>query len=900
MGLEHHNMTRPLNALIVEDSQNDADFVLAQLLRANFDPQWKRVETEADFLAEIKKLPDIILSDYSMPGFDGLRAAELLRKSGLDIPFILISGTVGEEIAVEAMRRGATDYLLKDRIARLGAAVERALEQKRLRDERKRSEETLQLLRDQSASILNSVCEGVHGIGIDGRIIFENPSAASMLGYEIADLIGQPAHSTIHHTRHDSTPYPQSECPIYATLKDGLSHRVTDELFWRRDGTSFPVEFTTTPLRDSEGVVTGATVVFTDITDRKRAVGELRESERRFTDMLRNLELISMMLDRDARITWCNDYLLRLTGWRREEVIGEDWFERFVPPEILERLRGIHSDLIADRPEAWHYENEILSRSGERRLIAWNNSVLRSPSGEVIGTASIGEDITERKRAAEQQTKQAALLDQTQDAITVRNLEGRLQFWNKGAEKMFGWTSSEAVGRTVFELLKENIPDIEGAMDAMLRKGEWAGELQKVARDGRKLTIDARWTLVRNSEGEPDTILAINTDVTEKKLIEAQFLRAQRMENIGSLAGGVAHDLNNILAPIMMAIEMLKETAGDPQSRSMLEIIEGSARRGADIVRQILSFARGLEGRRVEVQPKHLLKEIDSIIKSTFPKNIRCQLSAPHDTWTILGDPTLLHQILLNLCVNARDAMPDGGLLTIGVENRTIDEQYVAMNLRAKTGPHIVISVTDSGTGMPPDVIEKIFDPFFTTKEPGKGTGLGLSTVMGIVKSHEGFINVYSEAGRGTTFRVHLPAVTSTHPGSELEAQASLPRGNGETVLVIDDEISILTITSQTLQAFGYHVLTANNGATGVAMYVQHQSEIALVLTDMMMPVMDGRATIHALKQINPAVKIIAASGLGVNEEVSKGAALGVRHFLPKPYTAETLLITLRTVLDDA
>jgi len=465
---------------------------------------------------------------------------------------------------------------------------------------------------------------------------------------------------------------------------------------------------------------------------------------------------------------------------------------------------------------------------------------------------------------------------------------------------MFGWTSSEAVGRTVFELLKENIPDIEGAMDAMLRKGEWAGELQKVARDGRKLTIDARWTLVRNSEGEPDTILAINTDVTEKKLIEAQFLRAQRMENIGSLAGGVAHDLNNILAPIMMAIEMLKETAGDPQSRSMLEIIEGSARRGADIVRQILSFARGLEGRRVEVQPKHLLKEIDSIIKSTFPKNIRCQLSAPHDTWTILGDPTLLHQILLNLCVNARDAMPDGGLLTIGVENRTIDEQYVAMNLRAKTGPHIVISVTDSGTGMPPDVIEKIFDPFFTTKEPGKGTGLGLSTVMGIVKSHEGFINVYSEAGRGTTFRVHLPAVTSTHPGSELEAQASLPRGNGETVLVIDDEISILTITSQTLQAFGYHVLTANNGATGVAMYVQHQSEIALVLTDMMMPVMDGRATIHALKQINPAVKIIAASGLGVNEEVSKGAALGVRHFLPKPYTAETLLITLRTVLDDA
>jgi len=371
------------------------------------------------------------------------------------------------------------------------------------------------------------------------------------------------------------------------------------------------------------------------------------------------------------------------------------------------------------------------------------------------------------------------------------------------------------------------------------------------------------------------------------------------MESIGTLTGGIAHDLNNILAPIMMSIEMLKETAVDPRSQGILETIEGSTRRGADIVRQILSFARGEGGNWVEVQPRHLLKEVENIIKVTFPKNIEWQLLAPRDTWTVLGDPTQLNQILLNLCVNARDAMPDGGILTIKTENRVLDGQYAAMNNQVKAGPFVIISVTDTGTGMSPGILEKIFDPFFTTKEIGRGTGLGLSTVMAIVKSHKGYINVYSEPGKGTTFRVGLPALDSSRLRDEREAVVSLPRGNGETVLVIDDEVSILTITSQTLQAFGYRTLTANNGPAAVVIYAQRQDEIAVVLTDMMMPVMDGRATIHALGQINPAVKIIAASGLNANADATT-TGVGVKHFLLKPYTAETLLKTLRTVLDNA
>ena len=509
--------------------------------------------------------------------------------------------------------------------------------------------------------------------------------------------------------------------------------------------------------------------------------------------------------------------------------------------------------------------------------------------------------VDERAQAEEQIAEQAALLDKAQDAILVRDLEGKILFWNKGAERIYGWTRQEVVGRDKCKLLHANQKKFEEINGLTISQGEWTGEFQHVTKDQREIAIEARWALIRDNEGHPKSVLEINTDITERKKIEAQFMRAQRMESIGTLAGGVAHDLNNILAPIMMSIDILRTTSDSPQANQILETIKVSAKRGADIVRQVLSFARGIEGEKIEIQPKHLLKDLESIIKDTFPKNIRLHFSIPNDIWTILGDPTQVHQILLNLCVNARDAMPNGGDLTIGVENRELDEQYAAMNIQAKPGRYVNISVTDSGTGIPPEILDKIFDPFFTTKELNKGTGLGLSTVMAIVKSHEGVINVYSEPGKGTTFRVYLPAIeTSSEARKEQSERVSLPRGNGETVLVVDDEASILTITSQTLQAVGYRVLTATDGADAVAVYSEHKNEIAVVLTDMMMPVMDGSSAIYALMRINPAIKIIAASGLTSTGGLVKVSGTGVKHFLTKPYTAGALLKTMRAILDEA
>jgi signal transduction histidine kinase/ActR/RegA family two-component response regulator len=437
------------------------------------------------------------------------------------------------------------------------------------------------------------------------------------------------------------------------------------------------------------------------------------------------------------------------------------------------------------------------------------------------------------------------------------------------------------------------------AREILLEKGSWDGELHLQTKDGKTVCVESRWTLLRDANDQPKSILTIDSDITERKQIEGQLLRIQRLEGIGALAGGIAHDLNNVLSPIIMSIDLLKLQHSDPMTVDVLETIECSARRGAEMVRQVLSFARGVEGQRLLVQPKHLLRDIQKIAAETFLKNVEVRTSAAPDLWTVSGDPTQLHQVLLNLCVNARDAMPGGGRITITAENISFDENYAAMNVESKPGPYVLLQVQDTGCGMTPDVLEKIFDPFFTTKELGKGTGLGLSTSMAIIKSHGGFVRVSSELHKGTLFKVYIPALGATQSGngSEGARKAELPRGRGELVMVIDDEDAVRNVTSQTLQAFGYRTIMAADGTEAVRLYAKHQPEINAVLTDIMMPIMDGPATIQVLTKINPAVKIIAASGKHPNSQAANLDSTQVQHFLPKPYTAETLLNALQDLL---
>ena len=718
------------------------------------------------------------------------------------------------------------------------------------------------------------------------RIVFVNKAFERLTGYTLAETLGK------------SPRFLQGEKTDRRVLDEIREALVQQKPIRRhlvnygKDGTAYWLDIDIVPIFDTAGKCTHFAAIERDITERKKAEEALRASEERYRTTLDNIVEGGQLLGFDWRYLYLNKAAADNNRRPNQELLGRkmtDVWPGLEHTSIFSLFKRCMEERVPLQTEI-----EFVFPDGGS---GWFD-VKCQPVPEGIFILSV--DISERKRSEERITEQAALLDKARDAILVCDLKGKIIFWNEGAERLYGWKREEVIGRSVENLFYAT-PDKFRELNAItLEKGEWAGEIEQLTKDKRTVSVDARWTLVRDQEGRPRSVLAINTDITERKKIETQFMRAQRMESIGTLAGGIAHDLNNILTPIMMSIDVLKTTSNNPQTRQILETLEISAKRGADIVRQVLSFARGLEGARIEVQPAHLLKDVQHILKDTFPKNIALHLTVPRDPWTILADPTQIHQVLLNLSVNARDAMPDGGLLNLSVENRTLDEQYIAMNMEAKAGPYLVITVADTGTGIPAHVLNKIFEPFYTTKEIGKGTGLGLSTVMAIVKSHGGFVTVYSEVNQGTTFKVYLPAQTSSISKAEQAEVVNLPRGKGETVLVVDDEASILTITGQTLQAFGYHVLTASDGAEAIAVFAQNRDKINVVLTDMMMPVMDGAATIHALLRIAPTVKIIAASGLNANGGVAKASASGIKHFLSKPYTAGTLLKTLRMILDEA
>jgi two-component system, cell cycle sensor histidine kinase and response regulator CckA len=431
----------------------------------------------------------------------------------------------------------------------------------------------------------------------------------------------------------------------------------------------------------------------------------------------------------------------------------------------------------------------------------------------------------------------------------------------------------------------------------LLATGEWSGELNQVRKDGSQVIATSRWTLVKGPDGNSKSILEIHADITDKRLLEMKFLRVQRLESLGILAGGIAHDLNNILAPILLSIQFLRKKWSDPASQKYLETLEKSAHRGADLIKQVLTFARGIEGERVGVNPESLVQEVLTIATQTFPKSIELVTALAGKPWTIVGDVTQLHQVLINLCINARDAMPHGGKLSITVENVVLDETFVKKNPEAKAGVYVLIQVTDSGTGIPAGELDKIFEPFYTTKTLGKGTGLGLSTALGIIRSHNGFILIESKIGSGTTFKVYLPAQLYETLEEESAKQVVYERASGETILLVDDEEPIRETTKIILEDHGYRVITANDGSEAIEAYSRNKATVKVILTDMMMPHLDGLEMVEGLLAIEPNATIIAMTGVPGSNEQKSARQVGITAVLQKPYTEDKLLKVLNEAL---
>ena len=531
------------------------------------------------------------------------------------------------------------------------------------------------------------------------------------------------------------------------------------------------------------------------------------------------------------------------------------------------------------------------SEKSKRALLEMTNTEL------LIKKEQLEQEMNERKLAESKIREQAMLIDIAKEAIIVCDMDGKVIFWNKGAEQIYGFGQDEIIGNDYKLFGTNDYADVFlEARRTVVKSSEWQGQTRHIRKDKSEIDVDSSWTLMLDGKDKPKSILILNSDITDKKKAEAKEFRSQRTEILGQLAGGIAHDLNNILNPIMMATYLLKMTTKDEHGLDLLSKIDSNVTRAADLVKQVLTFARGAEGKQTILQAKHLIKDLAQMIETTFPKSIFLKTNLPTDLNIVRGDPTQLHQVLLNLSINARDAMPNGGDLTIKAKNTTIDKTLSSKFPGSKPGSYIQISVSDTGTGISIENQKKIFDPFFTSKEIGKGTGLGLSIVETIVKNHRGFIDLVSEEGQGTCFKIYIPA-TIGNVDIQVESQLPVPLGHGELILVADDEAAVREITCESLKAHGYKTISASDGFEAHNLYSKNISKIDILLIDLLMPVMDGAAAIKAITKLNPNVEIIVISGQSKGRATIKKLGLDEDRFLQKPFTIEELLIALDNIL---
>lgn len=755
---------------MVEDSESDAELIVRALQGAGYDIAWKRVESEAEFLARLADAPDLILSDYSLPQFDGLRALQLTRAQGLDVPFIIVSGTIGEDTAVAAMREGATDYLMKDRLGRLGGAVKRALaeaatqrEQARLRGTQHESEQRLQLALTASGM-------GVWVWEVRTNRVIWSPECYPIMG--LPDFDGTLAGFTrwLHPADHDRVMAAVAAAVASHTLleidfrlvpPDGKVRWISNHAQTSYDAAGEPLQMVGTML---------------DITARKRFEAELRESRDNFRQVVESIQEVFWVLDLAA-----------------EKIV-------YVSPNFL-NVWGRTPESLYQHRDAWC---ECIHPNDQARMLA-----------------------------ATQTLQSGGLYDETYRIIRP-----------DGAER---WIHDKAFP-------------------------------------------------VRNEQGQVFRIVGVAEDITQRKQLEEQFLRSQRVEAVGTLASGIAHDLNNILAPMLMIAPLLRQSLRDEGDRELVNVVQHGAQRGANIIKQLLTFSRGIEGSRGPVQVRHLLKDMIQVMRETFPRDLTLEERMPADLWVVGADATQIHQVLMNLCVNARDAIHGPGRLALVAENVTLTADDLGGRDWTKPGPYVRISVADTGEGIRPENLNRIFEPFFTTKELGKGTGLGLSTVAGIVRSHGGFVAIQSTVGKGSTFAVHLPALPEEREATPLEPIGQLG-GRGETILVVDDEFAIRRSLQVTLEEHNYQVLLASDGQEAASRFLEHWSKVRLVITDIMMPRVSGLELVRLVRQLEPKFPIIAMTGLFDPQHREELATLGVTRVLMKPCESSELLAAVHNEL---
>ncbi len=565
------------------------------------------------------------------------------------------------------------------------------------------------------------------------------------------------------------------------------------------------------------------------------------------------------------------------------------------PPRMLNLLLSTYEAAVAKNAELRKTQadlrelNDKLEERVRERTLALESS-----------NTHLQQEIVAREDGEARLREQAELLNRANEAIITLNRELQIQFWNRGAERMLKWTAAEVQGRSWRGILGLDGTGSAGDdfRQAIVALRDWRGEITVRNKEGQSLVLETSITGLRDAAGRFTGWLSISSDITQKKALEERFLRTQRLESLGTLAAGISHDLNNVLAPIGMASALLRGRFTQPADLKIVDILARSVDRGSALVKQILGFAHGVGGEHRPVQLKHVLRDITAVISRTFPKSITLEEHVAADLWPLHGNPSQIHQIVLNLCVNARDAMPSGGFLRINVANCTFAVQGGDGPAEVPAGNWVRLEVSDTGVGMTPEVLARIWEPFFTTKGKDQGTGLGLATVRGIVDTHKGFITVKTALGKGTTFTVFLPPSSEAFTDPTAAEETPDAVGRGERILVVDDEESIASVVREMLELFQYQVETAANGLEAEQMFNRQPGRYALVVTDLDMPGKNGVDLLSALRARRADIKVLAISGLSPQERRKLGGKMSDFDFhLDKPFGAAQFVRLVQEIL---
>ncbi|HZZ78912.1 MAG TPA: PAS domain S-box protein [Gemmataceae bacterium] len=765
-----------LKVLLVEDSQADAKLVMRELRQAGFTFDSTRVETAVDFCAQLELAPDIILSDFNMPQFSATHALELLRERGLDIPFIIISGSIGEEIAVKAIQQGANDYLLKDRLGRLGSAVSKALSDRQLRLAKYQAEAALRESQERARLVVESAPNGLIMVDGDGLITLVNEMTVKLFGYSRTELIGQPVELLVPdrlRAKHSDLRASFFAAPSARTMGEGR-----DLHGRRKDGSEFPIDISLSPVQTPAGLrVLGAIV---DITDRKKAEAALLVAQRRLQHVVATSPAVLFTLAVEGDLTsllWISENVQHLMGYTVEEALHPNWWHDGVHPEDLQNV-------------------------------------------------------------------------------------------------------------------------LAGVKKVLFPKGILAREYRFRHRDGQYRWVHSELKLVRNEQNAPVEIVGSWSDITERKQLEEQYRHSQKMEAFGQLSAGVAHDFNNLLTIITGYSEMLLSGLARPEKHpDMIREIRKAGNRAASLTRQLLAFSRKQILQPVELNLNTIVVDTEKMLSRLIGEDIDLATALAPDLGTVKADPGQIEQVVMNLVVNARDAMPTGGHLTIETRNVELDQMYVQGHQEVQPGKYVMLAVTDSGCGMDEATRSRAFEPFFTTKEVGKGTGLGLATVHGIIKQSGGSIEVYSELGHGTTFKIYLPRLNGPIPSRKSWADTILMTHGTETILLAEDQEDVRSLASLALESSGYTVLGTSSGPEAVELCRQHPHPIHLLMTDVVMPQMSGRQLADLVVALRPSIKVLYLSGYTDDAVVRHGVLEAGMAFLQKPFTPQLLARKVREVL---